>query len=40
MDWRDVVLPERMSYLLGNPPFVGSKFFSSDQREEEEMRVA
>jgi hypothetical protein len=34
MDWRDVVLPERLSYLLGNPPFVGSKFLNSQQREE------
>jgi hypothetical protein len=34
MDWRDVVAPERLSYLLGNPPFVGSKFLNSDQRNE------
>ncbi|MFO7598490.1 MAG: DNA methyltransferase, partial [Candidatus Desulfacyla sp.] len=34
MDWRDVVTPERLSYLLGNPPFIGSKFLNSDQREE------
>jgi len=34
MDWRDVVAPERLSYLLGNPPFVGSKFLNNDQREE------
>ncbi len=34
MDWRVVVPPERLSYLLGNPPFIGSKFLNTDQREE------
>lgn len=25
LDWREVVAPHRLSYLLGNPPFVGKK---------------
>lgn len=35
-DWRKVVEPKELSYILGNPPFVGSKFLSDDQREEME----
>ena len=32
LDWNDVIPKERLSYLFGNPPFVGSKFLSDDQR--------
>jgi type I restriction-modification system DNA methylase subunit len=31
-DWRGVLAPERCSYVLGNPPFVGAKFMSDAQR--------
>lgn len=34
IDWRDVVSPHRLSYLLGNPPFVGSKMLDDSQRAE------
>jgi hypothetical protein len=34
MDWRDVVIPERVSYIIGNPPFVGSKFLTEAQRQD------
>ncbi|QOX80555.1 class I SAM-dependent DNA methyltransferase [Trichlorobacter lovleyi] len=34
LDWRDVVPPHRLSYLLGNPPFVGSKLLKDEQRTE------
>lgn len=34
IDWSEVVPPERLSYLLGNPPFVGSKFLDDQQRIE------
>lgn len=34
LDWRDVVTPHRLSYLLGNPPFVGSKLLNDEQRAE------
>ena len=33
LDWQTVVPPERLSYILGNPPFVGSKYQSDQQRE-------
>ena len=32
MDWGDVLPPEDCSYVLGNPPFVGAKFQSAEQR--------
>ncbi len=31
-DWNDVLPAERCSYVLGNPPFVGSKYQSAHQR--------
>lgn len=34
IDWREVVPPERLSYLLGNPPFLGKKEQSSVQKAE------
>ncbi len=34
IDWRQVLLPERCSYILGNPPFVGGKYQSNSQRED------
>jgi len=30
--WADVLPPERCSYVLGNPPFVGAKYQSTEQR--------
>jgi len=34
LDWKTVIPPEKLSYILGNPPFVGARFLSSAQREE------
>ncbi len=34
LDWEDVLPPERCSYVLGNPPFIGAKFQSIHQREQ------
>ncbi len=34
IDWNDVVPSWKLSYLLGNPPFVGSKFLDNNQRDE------
>jgi hypothetical protein len=36
IDWQDVVPSWKLSYLLGNPPFVGSKMLSDEQRREME----
>lgn len=32
MDWADVVPKEQLSYILGNPPFVGAKMMNENQR--------
>ncbi|MEW6646654.1 MAG: DNA methyltransferase [Pseudomonadota bacterium] len=32
--WADVLAPERCSYILGNPPFVGAKYMNDAQRED------
>jgi len=34
LDWKDVIAPERLSYIVGNPPFVGAKFLNDEQRAE------
>lgn len=32
IDWNDVVPKETLSYILGNPPFIGSKLMTETQR--------
>jgi hypothetical protein len=32
MDWREIIPPEQCSYILGNPPFVGAKYQTDEQR--------
>ncbi|MCE9545883.1 MAG: class I SAM-dependent DNA methyltransferase [Planctomycetia bacterium] len=34
IEWRDVLKPEQCSYVLGNPPFVGAKYQTAEQRGE------
>jgi hypothetical protein len=34
LDWREIVKPEELSYILGNPPFVGAKWMNEGQRED------
>ncbi len=34
LDWAELVPPDRLSYMLGNPPFIGSKFMTPAQRAE------
>ncbi|MFW9595642.1 MAG: class I SAM-dependent DNA methyltransferase [Macromonas sp.] len=33
-DWASVIDPQRCTYIVGNPPFVGAKFMSDEQREQ------
>ena len=37
IDWATVIAPEKCSYVLGNPPFVGSKYQDPDQRADMEL---
>jgi hypothetical protein len=32
LDWREVIAPDRLSHILGNPPFVGAKLMEDTQR--------
>ncbi|EMR03815.1 DNA methyltransferase [Cesiribacter andamanensis] len=34
LDWESVVPKEQLSYILGNPPFVGAKFLNDSQRQD------
>nr|WP_321512289.1 DNA methyltransferase [uncultured Hyphomonas sp.] len=34
IDWTDVIPPEHCSYVLGNPPFIGAKMQSAEQRQQ------
>lgn len=34
LDWSDVILPEKCSYVFGNPPFIGAKYQSPTQRSQ------
>lgn len=33
-DWAEVVAPSELNYILGNPPFVGSKMMTAEMREQ------
>lgn len=34
LDWSEVIAPERLNYIMGNPPFVGQKLQSEAQKED------
>ena len=34
IDWEDIVPKDELNYIMGNPPFVGYKFLSKDQKSE------
>jgi len=34
LDWRDVVSPKSLNYILGNPPFLGARVMSGEQTAE------
>ena len=33
-DWADVIAPEKLNYIMGNPPFVGGMLMSREQKQE------
>jgi len=37
LDWKQILPPGKCSYVLGNPPFVGAKFQTPEQREDMEL---
>ncbi|WP_346859838.1 DNA methyltransferase [uncultured Draconibacterium sp.] len=34
VEWENVVSPQELSYILGNPPFIGSKIMKQTQRDQ------
>lgn len=34
IDWKSIIAPERLSYIMGNPPFLGAKMMKPEQKEE------
>lgn len=34
LDWKTVIAPKNLSYMLGNPPFVGYKYQNQNQKDE------
>ena len=34
LDWKTVIAPEKLSYMLGNPPFIGNSYQTTKQKEE------
>lgn len=34
MDWEDVVAKNELDYIMGNPPFVGARMMSKEQKED------
>ena len=34
IDWSEVIAPERLNYIMGNPPFVGYSLQSKEQKED------
>ncbi len=37
IDWNDVIPKEELSYIMGNPPFVGTKLMSKAQKEDTKL---
>ena len=34
IDWSEVIAPEKLNYIMGNPPFVGSSYCTDEQKKE------
>ncbi len=34
IDWREIVSPDELNFILGNPPFIGSKIMKQGQRDQ------
>jgi hypothetical protein len=37
LDWKEILLPEKCSYVLGNPPFVGKQFATAEQKADMQL---
>ena len=34
LDWSEVIAPNRLNYIMGNPPFVGARLMSQEQKND------
>ncbi len=34
VDWSDIIAPEKLNYIMGNPPFVGYAYQTKEQKED------
>jgi len=34
LDWSSVIAPDRLNYIMGNPPFVGARLMASSQKDD------
>lgn len=34
IDWKEIIKPEDISYILGNPPFIGKQFQNAEQKSD------
>ena len=34
LDWSDVIAPEKLNYIMGNPPFVGARLMAQAQKDD------
>ena len=34
IDWSEVIAPEKLNYIMGNPPFVGARIMGKEQKED------
>ena len=34
IDWSEVIAPEKLNYIMGNPPFVGARLMASSQKDD------
>jgi type I restriction-modification system DNA methylase subunit len=37
MDWKEIIKPDKLSYILGNPPFVGKHLQNDEQKNDMEV---
>ena len=38
IDWKDVVAPEKLHYIMGNPPFSGARMMGSESSQKSEIK--
>ena len=34
VDWAEVIAPEKLNYIMGNPPFVGARLMAQEQKDD------